>query len=179
MVDGADRRRVPAVELVDVSQSAAKAMKASSLLLVLAGCDRLFGFDTVLAPEIVAPTGGCLISGSHDDDVDCVPDMVDKCPGLPDPAQGEQDGDLVGDACDPDPLQGGNKLLVFVPNTDPLTLRGWNTSGAWSIATAALSNADVMNGTANATPARFSMSPSVSTCITGWTSTGWICCWSQ
>lgn len=122
-------------------------MKASSLLLLLAGCDRLFGFDTVLAPEIDAPTGGCLISGSHDDDGDCVPDMVDKCPGLPDPAQGDQDGDLVGDACDPDPLQGGNKLLVFVPNTDPLTLSGWNTSGAWSIANDALANADVMNGT--------------------------------
>jgi hypothetical protein len=133
------------VELVDVAQSAAKTMKAVWVLLLVAGCDRLFGFDEVPAPEIDAPIGGCLISGEHDDDGDCVPDSVDDCPGMPDPAQGDRDGDHVGDACDPDPLMGGNTLRVFVPNTDPLTLSNWSVSGAWSITGDALADADTAN----------------------------------
>lgn len=122
-------------------------MKLACLLLLLAGCDRLFGFDEVPAPELDAPVGGCVSSGAHDDDGDCVPDTLDDCPGIPDPGQDDRDRDHVGDACDPDPLQNGNTLLVFVPNTDPATLSNWNISGSWSIANDALVNADTMNGT--------------------------------
>ena len=121
-------------------------MKLAPLLLLVAGCDRLFGFDEVPAPEIDAPAGGCVMSIEHDDDGDCVPDTVDDCPGMPDPTQADRDGDLVGDACDPDPLRAGNTLVVFVPNTDPLTLSNWNVSGAWSITRDALADADTTNG---------------------------------
>ncbi len=37
-----------------------------------------------------------------DDDADGVLDEEDNCPGLPNPDQANQDGDLVGDACDAD-----------------------------------------------------------------------------
>ena len=121
-------------------------MKLWWFVLLLAGCDRLFGFDEVPAPEVDAPTGGCMVAGAHDDDKDCKADALDDCPGIPDPAQEDRDGDQIGDACDPDPLQGGNTLVVFIPNTDPLTLSDWNTSGAWSIANDALVNADSTGG---------------------------------
>jgi hypothetical protein len=38
-----------------------------------------------------------------DDDNDTVPDAADNCPKIPNPGQGDGDGDLVGDVCDPNP----------------------------------------------------------------------------
>lgn len=120
-------------------------MRAALWLLVLGGCDRLFGLDTVPAPDIDAPTTGCMLGSAHDDDGDCVADAVDNCPGMPNPAQHDQDDDKIGDVCDPDPLTKGNKLLAFVPNTDPATLSSWAINGAWSITGDALANADTID----------------------------------
>ena len=39
----------------------------------------------------------------NDQDGDGVEDSVDLCPMVPDPAQQDQDRDLIGDLCDPDP----------------------------------------------------------------------------
>lgn len=121
-------------------------MRASLLLLLLAGCDRLFGFAAVPEPETDAPSGGCMVAGAHDDDHDCVPDAVDNCPGLPNPEQRDADDDHIGDMCDPDPLRAGNMQLLFLPNTDPDTAGQWSIDGAWSIYNDALVNADSANG---------------------------------
>jgi len=111
----------------------------------LAGCDKLFSLETVPQPPIDAPEH-CLMAIGHDDDGDCIPDDVDLCPGVPDPAQGDADHDMIGDACDPDPTKKGNQLLLFVPNTDPVTLADWQHNGAWAIINDALANGDTTQG---------------------------------
>ncbi len=47
-------------------------------------------------------TGLCPDVSTHDLDDDGADDEVDLCPGFPDPAQWDTDGDGVGDACDTD-----------------------------------------------------------------------------
>ncbi|MBV8758789.1 MAG: thrombospondin type 3 repeat-containing protein [Deltaproteobacteria bacterium] len=120
-------------------------MRAAVLLLGIAGCDRLFGFQDVPPPEIDAAVGGCTLGSAHDDDGDCVPDALDNCPGLPNPDQLDRDADLIGDACDPDPIRRGNVLVLFVPNSDPDTQSNWSFNGAWSVGADVLTNADATN----------------------------------
>ncbi|HEM46347.1 MAG TPA: hypothetical protein ENO23_04790, partial [Alphaproteobacteria bacterium] len=63
-----------------------------------------------------------------DTDEDGVADATDLCPGVPDPGQADRDGDLLGDACDPDdapdlvavasgPAQAGAGQVVSVSGT--------------------------------------------------------------
>jgi hypothetical protein len=49
-------------------------------------------------------------SVSADSDADGVPDVCDRCPHVPDPAQADADGDGLGDACDPCPLDAENDI---------------------------------------------------------------------
>jgi len=63
--------------------------------LLATGCDRVFG----LAPTRLSDAGECV---GPDEDSDCVPDHLDNCPGLANADQADNDGDGVGDVCDPD-----------------------------------------------------------------------------
>jgi hypothetical protein len=62
------------------------------------GLDGLGGFDL----DAVAAVHAGATADAPDADGDGVPDAVDDCPAVPDPAQADGDGDGVGDACDPD-----------------------------------------------------------------------------
>jgi len=82
---------------------------------MLAGCGRL-GFDERAAADAAAdakPT-----CAGHDEDGDGYGDACDDCPVDPDPDQADRDGDGVGDFCDPFPDTPGDRLAVFMPNTD-------------------------------------------------------------
>ena len=54
-------------------------------------------------------------AGGHDEDGDGVPDMIDRCPHVADPAQLDSDGDQVGDACDRQPSMANQQWLYFTP----------------------------------------------------------------
>ena len=79
----------------------------------------------------------CMGGTAHDEDADGVRDFCDVCPHMPDPAQADSDGDRVGDACDPEPANPRQQIVVFdsfetldaawinnggVVNSDQLTL---------------------------------------------------------
>jgi hypothetical protein len=105
-----------------------------AIAVVAAGCGRL-GFDRVAtgtAPD--APHSAI----GHDEDGDGVPDAIDVCPCIPDPAQLDSDGDGVGDACDPEPTIPRQHLALFAtmqPGDQPFATSG---TGTWSQAADAL-----------------------------------------
>jgi len=90
-------------------------VRLAVVVAMLAGCGRL-GFDDRSvdgAPSDAKPT-----CGGHDEDGDGYGDACDDCPVDPDPDQADRDGDGVGDVCDPFPDSPGDRLAVFMPNTD-------------------------------------------------------------
>lgn len=56
-------------------------------------------------PEQPANSTGAPLPAVHDSDADGVRDESDDCPYIADPGQVDQDGDGVGDLCDPKPCQ--------------------------------------------------------------------------
>lgn len=105
--------------------------RAAIALLGLVGCNAVFGLDPVMRDDSgpppgadahvtdaaatdadERPDGSDAIDAGCIDDLDCdgVGDVVDRCPGVPDPAQHDEDGDGLGDVCDncpgvPNPTQ--------------------------------------------------------------------------
>src|SRR5579883_331732 len=94
-------------------------------VVVLAACGRVdFAPRPVDAPSPVM---------GHDEDGDGVPDAIDVCPHIPDPAQLDRDGDGIGDACDPEPDVPRQHLALFAslqPGDNPL--RADTNGGAWT-----------------------------------------------
>jgi Cys-rich repeat protein len=81
--------------------------------------------NTDCAAGQVCVAGVCTVGGDPDDtDGDGVPDVGDVCPGIPDPAQGDRDGDGLGDACDSDADNDGSPLGVDCDDRDPLRTPG-------------------------------------------------------
>lgn len=70
-----------------------------------------------------ADLSGC-IGGMPDEDADGRANFCDLCPADPDSTPVDSDGDALPDACDPDPMMAGNRLLYF----DPFD----SASGHWS-----------------------------------------------
>jgi hypothetical protein len=83
-------------------------------LAVVAGCGRI-GFGALSD----ATAGDSRIDHpalvGHDEDGDGIPDTIDVCPHIADPAQLDSDGDGVGDACDPQPTNPVQSWLLFTP----------------------------------------------------------------
>jgi hypothetical protein len=82
----------------------------------------------------------------HDEDGDTVGDVCDNCPHLENLDQantgemftgGQIDG--AGDACDPNPIEGGNEIVFFDPFTAPLD-DTWTSfgGGTWTVSGDAL-----------------------------------------
>src|SRR6185503_21018693 len=69
-------------------------------IMLLAGCDVVFGFDTVYDCPL------------DDDDCDKILDHVDPCPA-DSGDKTDSDGDGVGDRCDPDLDVAADSLLEF------------------------------------------------------------------
>jgi len=91
-------------------------------LIALAGCGRI---DFAKRPDSgLAGDGspGDVLLG-HDEDGDGVPDVDDVCPHIAD-SQADNDGDRVGDDCDPNPSAGGETITLFLPMTgqNPFTI---------------------------------------------------------
>lgn len=95
-------------------------MKRLALVGVLGGCDFLFDIHRIdhvavdgRPPDTLPFVDGRECTG-HDEDHDDLPDECDLCPTM-NASNADGDGDLVGDACDPDPARSGNSILAFYP----------------------------------------------------------------
>jgi hypothetical protein len=84
-------------------------MSARITILVLAACGRV-GFAP--RPDGLGATP-CATPANHDEDGDGVDDACDVCPHVPDPLQLDSDGDGVGDACDPEPNNPRQHFVLF------------------------------------------------------------------
>jgi hypothetical protein len=70
----------------------------------------------------------CVPTTQHDEDSDGIPDDCDVCPHIADPGQADSDGDRVGDACDPEPTNPRQQIVLFDPF---VTLdASWTNTGA-------------------------------------------------
>lgn len=104
----------------------------AGVVLAAIGCNQLYGLEET---ESVG-------EGDADTDDDGVDDVIDNCPGTPNPRQSDEDadglgdpcdncpllgnarqadldGDGVGDICDPHPVTSGDCLVVFDSFGDP------------------------------------------------------------
>src|SRR5689334_11034432 len=68
-----------------------------------------------------------VLSATHDEDGDGLPDLIDKCPQIAG-TNADMDGDGVGDACDPNPGSATEHFLLFAtmqPGTSPFDANDW------------------------------------------------------
>lgn len=82
------------------------------LASMLAGCNLVFPRD---APSDASGTDAPPPDGDPvgpDEDGDTKPDITDNCPGILNKAQTTNDGDNVGDACDPAPSLPGDRIAA-------------------------------------------------------------------
>jgi hypothetical protein len=136
------------VELVDVAQSAAEAMKRVLLLLALVSCEKVFSLETVVRPSDgpMPPFDGagdgfigtdalftCTDVANHDEDGDGLADDVDNCPEASNPGQESvRDGDGIGDVCDPNATIGTDSRVLWVSFASASSC--WEAAGtsAWT-----------------------------------------------
>ena len=83
-----------------------------AVLLFAAGCGR-FNFDNTSTDSNTTPQ--CNPTSTHDEDADGIIDDCDVCPWIPDLPQADTDGDRVGDACDPEPANARQRIVLFDP----------------------------------------------------------------
>jgi hypothetical protein len=96
------------VELPDLDRTARAARTTCiAIASALAACGRI-GF-----PARGDGARGDVLAIGHDEDGDGIPDSIDVCPHIYDPAQLDSDGDGVGDACDPQPFLPNQSWLLF------------------------------------------------------------------
>lgn len=124
--------------------------------MLLAGCNQVFGLDKT-APRgpdaaIDAPPS------SDDEDGDGFANESDNCPGVYNPDQTDQDGDLVGDVCDPHPATKGDHIVQAEyfngPTTTwtPDTVAHWQFDGSGSYVTTGAPETTVANMTWTVVP---------------------------
>jgi hypothetical protein len=105
------------------------------VITALAGCGRL-RFDAG-SPDAPPDSDDSQAVLGHDEDGDGIPDSLDVCPHIPDPAQLDTDGDRVGDACDPEPANPRQSFALFTPmiGADAAWLgTGWSYGAdAWGL----------------------------------------------
>jgi hypothetical protein len=107
------------------------------VLVLLCACGRV-KFDAL--PDAIGVT-------AHDEDGDGIPDAIDVCPWIADPAQLDTDGDGVGDACDPEPTVPRQRLSFFTPmfpdapcSANPGSAAWIKSGDTWSVTGAAASS---------------------------------------
>jgi hypothetical protein len=86
------------------------------MLLLLAGCNQLFGLEDT-------------VHGTRDKDGDNIIDG-DNCPHVINADQADSDGDTIGDACDPRPTVGGD-IAISIDLFDDTT-NAWLPMPAWT-----------------------------------------------
>ena len=102
----------------------------ASLLLACAGCDALFGLDSVRSHDARSSDASPCATG--DEDCDGLPNAQDLCPADAD-TSADSDGDGVGDACDADPSGAEGNHIAFFDGFDDNT-GGWAIkSGPWQL----------------------------------------------
>jgi hypothetical protein len=91
--------------------------------LCVGGCDQFFGTDRIDLPSDSASDPA--VTTNHDEDADGRVDADDNCPMNANSDQQDEDGDQVGDVCDPHATQTDTLLLfsAFIPAD----------AGAWTV----------------------------------------------
>ena len=112
------------------------------VVVALAGCDRAFQLDEVgpIPPDVAVGTPCPAVASGPDEDGDGCANVVDDCPGMPDPMQIDSDGDGIGDACDPHPNRRGDRI-VAAAFFDTQNDSDWAlVTPDWTVAGGAMSN---------------------------------------
>lgn len=121
-------------------------MRLVLLLVLLAGCQRIFKLDPIDDVADASADSSADASGDSprpidapafcwnpgligDDDGDSLSDGCDPCPGNPDLNPKDSDGDGIPDVCDPE--TGHNTIVAFLP-LDQLGPH-WMGVGQWSV----------------------------------------------
>ncbi len=120
-------------------------MRVRGLVLYLgvAACDHVLQLDPIRTPD-ARPDSKTACPASTtlpDEDGDGCPNVGDDCPGIADPAQADMDGDGVGDACDPHPIDPFDSLFAaayFDNGPDPAWLL--DNPGDWTTGTGEITN---------------------------------------
>jgi hypothetical protein len=105
-------------------------VKAVALVALVVACGRVDFTGRAIDASPADARNDALVG--HDEDGDGIPDIIDVCPHIPDPDQLDSDGDGIGDACDPEPTNPRQHLVVFAtlqPGDQPLGLAG---TGTWT-----------------------------------------------
>lgn len=125
-----------------------RAIGLLGLALALAGCNALLGLSptteidagAVGGPDAAADAGPIdagLCTSRYDEDGDGVQDDCDNCPTVVNADQADRDvnnqGDGVGNACDPHPLVRGDAITVFHGFNDTSEGADWTTTGTWTV----------------------------------------------
>lgn len=100
-------------------------MRVASLGIVVAvcGCDWAFGLELTPAADAGSDAGCALLV--DDEDGDCHANAEDTCPGVTNGDQRDEDGDGVGNACDPNPSIAIDRILAFESFDEPEVAQRW------------------------------------------------------
>ena len=93
-------------------------------VLALASCDKFISLDRYELPD-ASPVG-------HNEDNDGFADTDDNCPANVNNNQADRDKDSVGDACDPNPDVGNDRIAAFYTFETKDEPRWVRVAGNWS-----------------------------------------------
>jgi Thrombospondin type 3 repeat len=121
------------------------AIRIGLLAVTVAGCQAVLGLHTFEHDAALGTPCAAVASGPDEDGDGCA-NNADDCPIVANPDQLDTDGDRVGDACDPHPVQAGD-AIASVAYFDDSFDGGWVESApaAWTVAGGTATNTNLLD----------------------------------
>jgi len=102
------------------------------MVCLLCGCDRVLKLDDISPRgDSGVPPVDIAVAANHDEDNDGVDDSFDNCPADYNPRQEDEDGDHVGDLCDPHLGLPIDRIRYFA-SFDTFAMPPWVVTCTWT-----------------------------------------------